>query len=164
MTPQFWNSCSSEEWPSRVRYERDTGSEMFGKKKRQAQQARAEREWEQLPPDDPFVQEFGQPGETFLNGVNAIDWTKRQKPGTARDDCECLLVLTNQRVLICVRDQGILEVAHERMHEPKVRTLGVQGFVTLTFDDANGPYTREFSMHAAMAPVFADRLRSYLDA
>lgn len=133
---------------------------MFGKKKQMGQAALGLM-WEELDAGDPFVQKFGAPGERFLTGVNAIDWTLRQRPGTAREECECLLVLSDRRLLICVRNQGILEIAHARMHEPEVRTRGAQGFVTLTFDDAEGPYSREFSMHAAMAPVFAKRLNEY---
>lgn len=135
---------------------------MFGKGRRKIEEA-----WARLPPDDPFVKQFAQPNEIVWNGVNAIDWTLPNKPGVPREACESLLVLTNQRLLIMhptpSGEPGIMDLPLTSMAPAYAKKMGAQGILTLSvLNEAGGVRTREYSMPRAMAPLFAERLNSYL--
>lgn len=133
---------------------------MFGSKTHKIRHA-----WRPLDPDDPFVEEFGEPGEMVWNGVSAIDWTKRLIPGTPREACESLLVLTNRRLLCMGQGAGgleIVEVRHEDGRPATVRTVGAQGIVTVHARFRGQWQEREYSMPRAMAQVFTEEMNTYM--
>lgn len=138
---------------------------MFRRRDRITRETARDR-WQPLPPDDPFVKEFGHPGEVIYDGLVVLDWDQRMTPGSVRATCERLIVVTSQRVLILDQSRGdTMDVPYEGVRSIDHRQTGAQGFVSIQVEAPGVPtHQFEFSMHKDVAPLLAERLRSFWSA